>query len=98
VRSDDQKVLSTYTKLTNTKRVAPTSIKTSGTSYLFNIRANMGVPLATTLSHMRAIEDAGGQNGAITKLSMDPITAHTATALSAIVVTIRSVRRSVPIN
>jgi hypothetical protein len=36
-----------------------------------------------------------GQNGAITKVNMKPITAHTATAPSAIVVTIRSVRRSV---
>ena len=43
---------------------------------------------------MRAIEGAGGQNGAITKLNMKPIAAHTATALSAIVVTARSVRRS----
>jgi hypothetical protein len=36
-----------------------------------------------------------GQNGAITNANMKPITAHTATAPSAIVVTIRSVRSSV---
>jgi hypothetical protein len=40
----------------------------------------------------------GGQNGAITKVNMKAITLHAATAPTAIVVTTRSVRRSVVIS
>jgi hypothetical protein len=45
----------------------------------------------------RSRRRARGQNGAITKTNMKPITTHTATAPSTIVMTTRSVRRSVAI-